>query len=403
MKKRILILHATAGTGHTRAAEAVAAALRPYPNVDIAVWDALDYTNGIFKRLYSKHYIRFVKAFPRAWGYIWETSDSQAPDSWFRQVQHLFNRANSRKLRRRVLEFAPDLVICTHYLPLEVLSYLKEKRLTQAPVFGVITDISAHSFRIMPNIDRYFAATRASARELEFKGYPASRVTVSGIPVDPIFRRIESKQIVRERHGLPPQLPTVLLMSGGFGLGPLPQITQSFAQANRPISLVVIAGRSRALKEKCDKIARRSRAPIKVFGYVDFVHELIDASDIVITKPGGLSSSEILVKSTPMVLVAPIPGQEQRNCEYLLENGAAARLYNYDDAAYFIEALLTDTGKLRAMSAAAQRIAFSGSATMIAATAMEALAAQAREPAALTAHAIEAEKPANISDAPARV
>lgn len=374
MDKRILILHATAGTGHTRAAEAVAAALRQQGSAEIEVWDALDYTNGIFKRLYSKHYIRFVKAFPRAWGYIWETSDSQAPNSWFRQLQHLFNRANSRRLLRQVQDFAPDLVICTHYLPLELLSFMKGNGALRAPVFGVITDISPHSFRILPNIDHYFAATKASARELELKGCPASRITVSGIPVDPIFTLERDQRAMRERHELPVHLPTVLTMSGGFGLGPLSQITQSFAQANRPISLVVIAGRSQTLQQKCEKIVRRSRLAARIYGYIDYVEELIDAADVVITKPGGLSSSEILVKGKPMVLVAPIPGQEQRNCEYLLEHGAAVRLYNYRDAAYFVESLLADKNKLDAMKQAAREIAFPEASQTIAAMALKTLA-----------------------------
>lgn len=400
MDKRILILHATAGTGHTRAAEAVAAALRQYSDIDVQVWDALDHTNSIFKRLYSKHYIRFVKAFPRAWGYIWETSDSQAPDSWFRQLQSWFNRANSRRLLRRIAAFAPGLVICTHYLPLELLSYMKQRKLIRAPVFGIITDISPHSFRILPNIDHYFAATAASARELELKGCPASRITVSGIPVDPVFKIRQDQQTMRAQHGLPLHLPTVLLMSGGFGLGPLTQITQSFADAKRPISLVVIAGRSRTLKEKCERIARATNVPIKIFGYIDFVHELIDAADVVITKPGGLSSSEILVKEKPLVLVAPIPGQEQRNCEYLLENGAARRLYNESDAAHFIATLLADPAQLTAMSAAARQLAFPNSAHTIASTAVAALAATIADPAAV--YAGEISNP-NLPEAPAQV
>lgn len=377
MDKRILILHATAGAGHTRAAEAVAAALRQQSSAEVVVWDALDYTNSIVKRLYSKDYIRFVKAFPRAWGYIWETSDNQAPDSWFRQLQHLFNRANSRRLLRRVRDLAPDLVICTHYLPLELLSFVKGNGDLHAPVFGVITDISPHSFRILPNVDHYFAPTKASARELELKGCPASRITVSGIPVDPIFKLKHDQRAMRERHRLPVHLPTVLTMSGGFGLGPLTQITQSFAQANRPISLVVIAGHSQTLQQNCEKIMRRSRLAAKIYGYVACVDELIDAADIVITKPGGLSSSELLVKGKPMVLVAPIPGQEQRNCEYLLEHGAAVRLYNYRDAAFFVESLLADANKLDAMRQAAHKIAFPEASETIAAMALKTLAADA--------------------------
>lgn len=357
MNKRILLLHATAGAGHTRAAEAIAAALRAQGAHDVMVRDSLNYTNSIFKRLYAKHYIGFVKAFPRAWGYIWETSDSQSPDSVLRQLQQWFNRLNSRRLLAAVERTPPDLVVCTHHLPLELMSYLKARGRLTAPVFGVVTDISPHSFRILPHIDHYFVPTLASARELETKGCPATRITVSGIPIDPIFQVALAAEAAREKHGLPLHLPTVLVMAGGFGLGPLATITWSFAQTRREVSLVVVTGRSAALKQKCEDIARRSETPIKVFGYVNGINELIDAADVVITKPGGLSTSEILAKAKPMVLIAPIPGQEQRNCEYLLENGAAVRLYNYKDAAFFSESLLADAEKRAAMAAAARRIA----------------------------------------------
>ena len=367
MNQRILILHATAGTGHTRAAQAIAAALRAQGAHEVVVRDTLDYTNRIFRRLYAKHYIRFVKAFPRAWGYIWETSDSQAPDSWLRQVQQWFNRLNSRRLLVALERTPPDLVVCTHYLPLELMSYLKARNRLTAPVFGVVTDISPHSFRILPHIDHYFVPTSASARELELKGCAAARITVSGIPIDPVFQHAIPAHVAREKHGLPAHLPTVLVMAGGFGLGPLTSITSSFAQTRRDISVVVVAGRSATLKQKCEEIARRSPTPIKVFGYVDRIHELIDAADVVITKPGGLSTSEILAKAKPMVLIAPIPGQEQRNCEYLLEHGAAARLYNHNDAAFFIESLLADTARCARMVDAAKRISAPRAANVIAA------------------------------------
>lgn len=379
MNARILILHATAGTGHTRAAQAIAAALRAQASHQVVVRDTLDYTNRIFRRLYAKHYIRFVKAFPRAWGYIWETSDGQAPDSWLRQVQQWFNRLNSRRLLVALERTPPDLVICTHYLPLELMSFLKARGRLGAPVFGVVTDISPHSFRILPHIDHYFVPTPASARELEIKGCAAARITVSGIPIDPVFQHAIPAAVAREKHGLPAHMPTVLVMAGGFGLGPLTDITSSFAQARREVSLVVVAGRSATLRQKCEVIARRSATPIKVLGYVDRIHELIDAADIVITKPGGLSTSEILAKAKPMVLIAPIPGQEQRNCEYLLEHGAAARLYNHKDAAFFVESLLADEARCAAMIAAAQRISAPYAANAIADHAVATLANAAME------------------------
>jgi processive 1,2-diacylglycerol beta-glucosyltransferase len=154
-----------------------------------------------------------------------------------------------------------------------------------------------------------------------------------------------------------PEKPTVLLMSGGFGVGPMVEMLRSFADTPANCSLVVVTGKNAELKEQCEEIAATLSVDITVFGFVDFIHDLLDAADLVVTKPGGLTLSEILAKGKPMMLVSPIPGQEQRNCEYLLEHGTATRLYDFGDAAYYIGQVLHDKKLLRKMSLAARQIA----------------------------------------------
>jgi len=220
-------------------------------------------------------------------------------------------------------------------------------------------------------------ATPATARELVRKGYPANQISVTGIPVDPAFANRTPGTVARAKLGLL-EKPTVLLLSGGFGVGPMKQMLASFAESRDNLSLVVVAGNNPKLEAECKALAATLPVPIKVFGFVSNMHELMDAADLVVTKPGGLTTTEILAKGRPMALIAPIPGQEQRNAEYLLEEGAAVRLYDVADAAHHLQRWLADPVRLRRMAAAAQAIAKPFAAQEIAAKLVETLAKTAR-------------------------
>lgn len=352
----LLILHATAGAGHTRAAQAIAAALQPsgHPH---RVIDTLDFTSAIFRRLYVKSYVKLVQTAPELWGYFYDKSDAvAAPNSKSARARLVFDKLNARHFKDLLAEANPEAVVCTHFLPLELLSDLKGRGKLSVPVHAVITDVSPHAFWIYPHIDHYYVATLSAARELERKGYPAARITVTGIPVDPIFAQRTPASAARAKLGLP-EKPTVLLLSGGFGIGPMQQMLASFADTHSPVSLVVVAGKNAALEKECRALAAKLPVSAQVFGFVTNMHELMDAADLIVTKPGGLTTTEILAKGKPMALVAPIPGQEQRNCEYLLEEGAAVRLYDVGDAAHHLEKWLGDKPRLQRMTAAARAIA----------------------------------------------
>jgi processive 1,2-diacylglycerol beta-glucosyltransferase len=209
---------------------------------------------------------------------------------------------------------------------------------------------------VYPHVDCYHVATPSAARELERKGYPAERIRVTGIPVDPVFAKREAAAAARTRLGLP-ERPTALLLSGGFGVGPMVEALESFRGSRAEISLVVITGKNAALEAKCREAAATLGVPVTVRGFVTNMHEWMDAADIIVTKPGGLTTTEVLAKGKPMALVSPIPGQEQRNCEYLLESGAAVRLYDVGDSAFYLEGWLRDEARMKRMAASARAIA----------------------------------------------
>ncbi len=319
--------------------------------------DTLDCTNALFRRMYVKSYIELVQRAPALWGYIFDKTDVVHPtDSKKARARLAFNKLNCRAFEKLVQEAKPGAIICTHFLPLELLSDLKGRGKLTVPVHAMITDVSPHAFWVHEHIDHYYVATESGARELTQKGVETQRISVTGIAVDPIFAECTPGPRARKQLGLPEQ-PTVLLSSGGFGVGPMLQLLESFRASRSNLSLVVVAGKNQSLQKECEAIAAKLPVPIKVFGFVSNMHELMDAADLIVTKPGGLTTTEILAKRKPMALVAPIPGQEQRNCEYLLEEGAAVRLYDTSDAAYYLEKWLGDEPRMKRMRAATRAIA----------------------------------------------
>jgi len=354
-RKPLLFLHATAGAGHTRAAEALAAACAEL-GLPACTIDTLECTRKPFRRVYTKSYIKLVQEMPMLWGYLYDKFDAEQSDSKSKKLRLLLDKLNTRDFLRMVHDIDPAAVVCTHFLPLGLLDDLKRRGKFKLPLAAVVTDISPHSFWVYPHVDRYYVANANSQRELLRKGFPIAQTQATGIPIDPVFATNRPATEARAALCLP-EKPTVLLMSGGFGLGPVAAMLRSFAGHEADCSLIVVAGKNAELKTQCEEIAASLSMDITVFGFVDFIHDLLDAADLVVTKPGGLTLSEILAKGKPMMLVAPIPGQEQRNCEYLLEHGVATRLYDFSDAAYYIGQLLHDHARLRAMTFAAQHIA----------------------------------------------
>lgn len=352
----ILILHATAGAGHTRAAQAVSAALKGV-NQPHRVVDILDCTPTLFRKMYVKSYIDLVQKAPELWGYLYDKSDVVTPSHSKRARTRLaFDKLNSRAFINLLKETSPSVIVCTHFLPLELLSDLKGRGKLDTPVHAIVTDVSPHAFWVYPNIEHYHVATRTAARELARKGFPADRISVTGIPVDPIFAHSTSPSAARAKLDLP-DLPTALLLSGGFGVGPMTQMLESFRDCRDDLSLVVVAGKNAELEKECHQISTTLRVKARVNGFVTNMHEWMDAADLIVTKPGGLTTTEILAKGKPMALVAPIPGQEQRNCEYLLEEGAATRLYDVADAAHYLTSWLNNKSKMDRMRQAARAIA----------------------------------------------
>jgi processive 1,2-diacylglycerol beta-glucosyltransferase len=335
---RILILSASAGAGHNRAAEAVHESCRAYaPGVESEWIDSLRYTNRVFAKLYEKSYVWMAGYSPSLWGALYRQAGKNREHRAVEKVVELHDRLTYRKLMARVEEFRPDAVVCTHFLPASV---VLAKRLP-VPVYVVITDFDAHRFWIHRKAAGTFVASEEVKVQLARQGYPAGRIRVTGIPIHPVF----AQEAVRS----PAAKPRVLFMSGGFGMGHMEEALGRLLGLHVPFELTVVAGRNEPMRRRLEKLAAGRAA---VHGFVNNVHELMAASDLIVTKAGGLTVSECLARRLPMVLYSPIPGQEECNADHLLEHGCAVKARSLDVLDYKVLALLENPARLDMMSRA---------------------------------------------------
>lgn len=359
MPRRILVLSASVGAGHLRAAEAVALALKQtLPDATVQNVDVLEMTNRLFKRLYGQFYLDLVNKAPHALGYFYDLLDQPTSPKQRSDRLRLYLEKLNLKSFVKFLKAQPwDLVINTHFLPAEIIASLRKKGEIDLPQVTATTDFETHRLWFNQPCDRYFTATPEGALYLQHWGVPAADTFVTGIPIHPVFSTPKDKKACIAKHGLADDRPIVLQLSGGFGVGPIEKIFRGILSVERPIQLVAITGRNEKLKDQLGKVKPPDRHKIKVMGFTKEIDELMQAADLVVSKPGGLTTSEVLARGAVMVIVNPIPGQESRNSDYLLESGAAIKANNIATLGFKLNALLQDQGRLEQLRANVRKIA----------------------------------------------
>jgi processive 1,2-diacylglycerol beta-glucosyltransferase len=351
MFKKVLILSASAGAGHIRAAQAIERAFAEMNAAEeVRHVDALQFTNKLFRTLYSKAYIDLVNRAPDALGWLYDQFDKP----WKNERRRLaFDKLNARPFIKMIEQYQPDITVCTHFLPSEIISWLKAKERIASPQAVVVTDMDAHAMWLCHYYEQYFVALDETRVYLEKLGIAANKITTSGIPIDPVFSRRKDKREMRTKHQLKQDCTTILVSAGGFGVGPVNYILQSLLHLQHPAQVIAVCGRNEELKSDVEKIARNipknHHVAIKALGYTTEMDEYMAASDILLGKPGGLTTSEALAMGLVFVIVNPIPGQEERNSDHLLEQGAAIRCNNLPVLAYKIDKLLEDKERFQTM------------------------------------------------------
>lgn len=348
---RLLILSVSAGNGHVRAAQALAAAMPSFAPHTATHIDAMDFVARGFRKLYTEGYARLVTRAPDVWAYLHQRTDATPHTATSQRLRRGIERLSALALLREVRRVQPDAVICTHFLPAELLMRERNRGRIDCPVWLQVTDYDLHNMWLVPGMAGYFAATEEVAFRLRARGIPAALIHVTGIPVMPEFAAAPSP--VPDRDPTPPVL---LMVSGGAGVGDLPSMVERVLALRGEHRVVAVAGRNLPAKAALDMLALRHGDRLTAVGFTHEMHALMAAADLVVTKPGGLTVSECTALGKPMLLIAPIPGQEEHNAGFLIEAGAAWLAYDAIGLEYKIARLLGDAPKLAAMAAASRAL-----------------------------------------------
>jgi len=373
---RVLIATVTAGGGHIAAAAALEEAWRSLrPDDTVERLDLIKFFSPLHKKIHADGYLQLVERAPELWGMFFGKTDNPKVVRRLNKLRRAFPGNSRKKFARHLKQFKPDVVLCTHFSPYETLALLKsseggvprrpnlmEKMGTRRVrpseshkpfVASIVTDFEAHALWMDSCVDLYCVAAEETKARLIARGVTQSGIMVTGIPVAQKFLSSPDPLTVRKNYGLRDDQPVLLVLGGGFGMGPVAEILAELDKVPGRFQTLVVTGRNEELRRKL--AAQTRQHPTHVLGFSTNMHELMAVADLILTKPGGLTSSEALAMGKPLFILNPIPGQEAANSDFLLERGAAAKVNRVEDLPFRIEQLL-GSKKLAAMARAAKSL-----------------------------------------------
>ena len=338
---RILIATVTAGGGHLAAAAALDEAWRAVRPRDVVERvDLVKFFSPLHRKIHAEGYVKLVERAPELWGMIFTKTDSPKVARRLNKIQNLFPSRSRQRFAQFVKQFKPDAVLCTHYAPVELLGEMKKKSAAASPfVASVVTDFEAHALWMGAGVDLYCVAAEETKARLVARGAVAEDVVPTGIPIAAKFSAKVDVLAVRKSLGLRDDLPVLLVLSGGFGMGPVGKILGQLDKVAAEFQTMVVCGRNEELRREL--AAQDRKHPTRVLGFASNMHELMAVANLIITKPGGLTSSEALAVGKPLLILDPIPGQEAANSDFLLERGAAAKVNRVEDVPFKVAQLLS--------------------------------------------------------------
>jgi len=352
-----------------RAAQALEKAFSARGDCLVEHIDALQYVSKLFQRIYDKAYISMVQLAPDLMGLLYDRTDQP----WQHPRRRLaLDRLNTGPMIRLLKRIQPDLCVATHFLPAEIIAWLIAKRKLRARNAIVVTDYDVHAMWLCQTVDRYYVAMEEAKEYLARIGVPREKLLVTGIPVDPLFATPVSRSDARKQLGLDGTATVILISAGGYGIGPVEQLVRDLLALQRPWQIVAIAGKSEKTRKRLEGISKEAgklqsgSLRLCAVGFTTDMDKYMAAADLMVGKAGGLTTSEALARALPMALIEPIPGQEERNADHLLEAGAAIRCNNLPAAAWKIATLLDDTERLARMRDVARGLGKPGAAPRIA-------------------------------------
>ncbi len=350
--KKILILYAAYGGGHYSAAKSIKNYLDKNYNVETSIVDCIEYVNKILNRVTTGAYKEMARKAPNLWGKVYSNSQKGI-------LGHLSSRSNKMmaiKLKHLVQDEKPDLVISTHPFSSQMISYLKRKGKINCKLVTVLTDFAPHEQWLIgfEQTDAFFVSNDNMYKYLCDYGVPKEKVFVTGIPLSEKFFEEFDKNSIFEEFNLDKNKPLILFFGGGeFGLGKdrTVQILDALIHNLTTCQIVAISGRNKKMNESFNELVQKNNVldRVKILEYTNKVPELMSISTLVVTKPGGLTTSESLASELPILVINPIPGQEEENAEFLEAHNVAVWLKKSDDPNKVIQDLFSNPAKLAEM------------------------------------------------------
>ena len=358
MLTTIVIFSVSAGAGHVRAAEALkATAELQFPDISVVHIDLMTIVPPLFRKLYAESYYPLVERHPALWGYLYSQSDKRKLDSTIDRMRIGLERLNMQRFKDTLREISPDYVICTHFLPAELFSRWKRKRKFMPPVWVVVTDFDVHMLWVHKLLSGYCTANEEVAWRLRDRGIGGNTIHVTGIPIMPAFAAQYSRETCAHEIGINPNTLTLLLMSGGTGMSNAVPLARRLLAIDGNFQLVALAGRNERLLTELQKMARIHPGKLFPMGYTNTIERVMAASDLAITKSGGLTTAECLAAGLPLIVATPIPGQEERNADFLLEHGAALKAYDEAGLEFRVKSLINNPALLTRLRENTRRLA----------------------------------------------
>ncbi len=399
---RVLISYVTAGTGHRRAAEAIAEALRrQIPQANVACVDLLTYTPAWFRWLYPRLYETLVRFLSPVWGWSYLFVDQPWVFGCVQPIRRAWNRLIARRLFHQLREDPPDVLVATHFFPADLFASAKRHGRLRARLIVVITDLFPHRVWFAAEAEAVVVGSRPTYALCRQRGIAVDRLHLLGVPVDSSFTQPIDRHQTLRALGLDAARRTILIASGGMGVGPIAALTEQLlaleSERPRQLQLIVVCGGNEPLRKEVEHISRPRQAsvecgggrgvaphgaldaegptfvrgapqaqmPVRVFGFVETMPALMRASDVMVTKAGGLSIMEALTVGIPLVIFAVIPGQEELNAEYVTSHGAAVMASRINEVVEAVRGFLDDPLRLSAMRERSQALAHPNAASAI--------------------------------------